>query len=238
MLRDPLILFLSLLMLYHFIKATISQNKLQHVIIALLLFILVGIIRIQNFYLYGMFFLLFYIYKFLKSNVNRSLKYAFIACTLILLFVVAIVYRDIIVSIATYPLRAQPLRAVGGSAYLQHLQYSSLLDIFKYLPIRVVYFTFGPFLWQANSAFLLLAALEGILIFAACLCTILYFTKRRVSVNFDLQLFLILFCLVGLLANSMVDSNFGTAVRHRMNYIIFFFIFAGAYLRHFRFRLL
>ena len=236
-LRDPLVLFLTLLMLYYLILASKSQHKFFHVLFACLLFIIVSIIRMQNLYLYGLFFALFYSYLFIKSDVKRSFKFVFLVGLSALVLFIVYAYYDLIISIANYPLRAQPLRAVGGSAYLQHLQYNSLLDIFKYLPIRVLYFTFGPFLWQANSAFLLLAALEGMLIFAACLFTVFYFAKKRISINFDLQLFLILFCLVGLFANSMVDSNFGTAVRHRMNYIIFFFMFAGAYLRHFRIRL-
>ena len=237
-LRDALVLFLTLLMLYHFILADSSKNHSRHIIIAIFTFLLVGIIRIQNLYLYTLFFLMFYMFKYLKSNVRIVFKIVLVSIVVLFVLTVALIYKDLLVSIATYPLRAQPLRAVGGSAYLQNMQYNSLLDVFKYLPIRFLYFTFGPFLWQANSAFLLLAALEGLIIFTAFVLTVQYFRKNRITRNFDMQIFLVLFCLVGLLANSMVDSNFGTSVRHRMNYIIFFFIFAGAYLRNVRFKIM
>lgn len=236
-LRDTLVLYLTLNMIYFTLRAQQSK-RLRHVLLAGLFFALVGIIRIQNLYLYTLFYLLYFAWMVLKSPKNRRLKFSILTFLIIGMAVVFVVYQDFIVGVITYPLRAQPLRAEGGSAYLVNMQYNSLLDVIIYSPIRFVYFTFGPFLWNVGGAFQLLTALEGIIVFAAFLFTIQYFRRHRMPQHQHWQLFLILFCMLGLLANAMVDSNFGTAVRHRMNYILFFFMFAAAYFRNIKIKVL
>ncbi len=236
-LRDALVLFLTMSMLYHFVLMSKHKNVSKNILLAVLTFSLISIIRIQNFYLYIGFFAIYLSFLILRSKKMKTVKWGVLLLVILAGLFIYHSNKELINAIATYPLRAQPLRAAGGSAYLQNLQYHSFFDLIKFSPVRFFYFTFGPFLWNAHGSFLLLSALEGFVILIAAFFTLRYFLSSKLELNQNIQLFLLLFCLVGLLANSLVDSNFGTAVRHRMNYIIFFFIFASAYLRKYRIKI-
>ena len=68
------------------------------------------------------------------------------------------------------------------------------------------------------------------------IAAVLYFLKAKKEHHIWLQYLVFSFALAGLLANAVVDSNFGTAVRHKLNYIILLFPFALMYLRKYRIR--
>jgi hypothetical protein len=52
-----------------------------------------------------------------------------------------------------------------------------------------------------------------------------------------LYLFLFLFAAMGLFSSAVIDSNYGTAIRHKMNFIFIFFIFSATYLKNVRLRI-
>ncbi|MBN1480985.1 glycosyltransferase family 39 protein [candidate division KSB1 bacterium] len=237
-LRDSIIMYLSLLMVYFFCLWFKKKTAMRNFVFWLASFLLVSIARIQNFALYLMLFLFFFAILLLKSPRFRVSKWLLLALLIAGVSVFYLTHRDFVFSIAMYPLRAQPLRAEGGSAYLVGLEYNNFFDLIKYLPIRFIYFTFGPFLWNASGAFQYLSAMEGFFNLAAFIFTVKYIIAKRYGPYVDLEFFLLLFCLFGLFSNALVDSNFGTAVRHRMNYVIFLFIFGAAYLRDLRLKLI
>jgi hypothetical protein len=235
-LRDSIVFYLTMRMIYHTICAGQKINISRNVFIAFISLLFIGIFRVQNFYLYFiilLFYALFYLFKG-RGLLKLSVGIIFIM-VLIILFQKN---QDFINLIITYPMRAQPLRAVGETAYLQSMQYNDFFDILKYLPLRFFYFTYGPFIWNANGVFMMFAAIEGVFIFMMSILTLRYFMYDGVSHNQKLIYFLLLFCLVGLIANSIVDSNFGTVVRHRFIYITMLFLFASASLKNIRIKLL
>jgi len=237
-LRDALVMYLTLNMIFYFSLYLQKNKAIQNFIKAVFFFLLVGILRIQNFYLYALLFLLFALILLFESKNRLLLKFGVLTLLAFCLVFIFARYGDFIMTIVTYPMRAQPLRARGGSAYLVGMQYNSMFDFLFYLPIRFFFFAFGPFLWNAGGAFQLLTAVEGLFVFTAFVLTVQFAIKKR-FVNFSkAELFLLMFCFLGLAANAMVDSNFGTAVRHRMQYIIFLFIFAAAYLRNIKMKLI
>jgi hypothetical protein len=128
-------------------------------------------------------------------------------------------------------------RIEGGAAYLQGFKYTSWLDVFKYLPLRFVYFTFGPLPWHIDNLFMLLSFFE-VLFLSFFIILTLKFWMLKDKANFKYILLLLLFGLLGLAANSLMDSNYGTAIRHRMNFVFVFLIFGSAYLQQFRIKLL
>lgn len=235
-LRDAIVLFLTMSMLYHFVLASKRKDVVKNSIIVVITFALISIFRIQNLYLYIIIFSIYLFVIILRRPTGIVRKITLTSLIFITFIMLYFSYGELILSVIRYPFQVQHLRVEGGSAYLQNLHYNNVLDIIKYLPLRFFYFTFGPFIWNANSPFLMLSALEGLLILISAYFSLKYFLSNRISINSNLQIMLLLFCLLGLFANSTVDSNFGTAVRHRMNYVIFFFIFAGAYLRNKRIR--
>lgn len=117
-------------------------------------------------------------------------------------------------------------RGTGGSAYLTHIQYNSFLDIIKYLPIRFLYFTFGPFLWSANTNFIVFSSLESLIGWFSFILIIinvkkLFILQDRYGIAI---LYIFTFAIISLMAMSIVDSNFGTATRHRLIYMPIIYI--------------
>ncbi len=231
-LRDTLIMFLTFVMIYHFILATKHQRTLYHSFVAIVFFILCSIIRIQNLYLYTAIFILFLMVLYLKSNSRLIFKISFISFICLMLTWIVLRNQDFFFMLATYPMRAKPYRAIGGAAYLTWMEYNTLFDIVKYMPLRFIYFTFGPFIWNIRHFFQLSSAIEGFFILIAFIFTILYLLKHLKDSNTNIKLFLFLFCIIGLVMSSTVDSNFGTSVRHRIIYVIFLFIFSIDYFRN------
>ena len=123
-------------------------------------------------------------------------------------------------------------RAIGGSSYLSGLEYHSVFDVVKYMPLRFIYFTFGPFLWTSGSPLILLSALEALI--GWVFFGILLVRIKQISdfSKFKAELFLLIFSMAGLLASATIDSNFGTAMRHRMIFMPFVFIVALSLLQH------
>jgi hypothetical protein len=237
-LRDALILFFTFLMLYTGMLAALGRSRIVNAAIALISFVLIGIYRVQNLYLYGAIGVGYLLLALFLSKRLKTIKWALLLVGVAVMVYVLIANRELVQLIINYPLRAQPLRAGGASVYLENMEYRSLFDLIRYLPLRFIYFTFGPFLWNVYSASMLLSALESLVVVATFILTVLYFRKKKVALHLSAQWFLLFFCLTCLLANALVDSNFGTSVRHRIPYVIFFFMFTGAYLRDVKFRLL
>ena len=117
-------------------------------------------------------------------------------------------------------------RVTGGSAYLTHIQYNSFFDIVKYLPIRFLYFTFGPFLWSANTNLIFLSSLESLIGWFSFILIIInakkfFIIKDKYGIAI---LYVFGFAIISLVAMSAIDSNFGTAIRHRLIYMPIIYI--------------
>jgi hypothetical protein len=237
-LRDTLISFLTFLMIYKLVLISFKEQITNNLVDILLIFIIMFFFRSQNVFLYFGIFSIYIVVLLYRANIQVISK--IITLLILGLFALFIFYKlsPLIIEVVTYPFRAHPLRIEGGSAYLQNMIYNNYWDIIKYLPIRFIYFTFGPFLWTIHGLFQLLSAIEGLFIFICFIFLMKHFFKKNNDSLNNIQVFLFLFCMVGLFANSMIDSNFGTAIRHRIDYIIIFFIFAGIYLKNFKIKII
>ncbi len=233
-LRDTLLILLSLIILYAIIKISKRRAIPRYAVLMIFAFILNALLRIQNLFLYAGFFLIFFLARAFYSSINWKAKLAIILF-LVMVPVAYYVYQpESFISVATYFFRAQPLRAEGGSAYLVDIEYRNFGDVARYLPIRFIYFCFGPFFWQAHGPVQWLTSVEGMFFLVLTAAAALYFLNTKKVHYIWLQYLVFSFALAGLLANALVDSNFGTAVRHKLNYIILLFPFALMYLKKFR----
>lgn len=117
-------------------------------------------------------------------------------------------------------------RAHGGAAYLESVEYTSWVDLLLSAPIRGIYFQFAPFPLHATSAFDLLAGLMlPILIIIAVAA---YRSGVHIPTNDVLLIGLVTIYLVGVLGYGVVDSNFGTTVRHRIPFSFLLCVFAAS----------
>ena len=107
-------------------------------------------------------------------------------------------------------------RAQGGSAFLKDISISSPLSLLIFLPLLLCYVWLGPFPWQAFGFFKFFSALE-MLIFYFLMPAFFRgvrnaFHKERMAAMLTFSTIFTFMLLIALL-----DSNLGTAFRHRSN---------------------
>ena len=86
--------------------------------------------------------------------------------------------------------------------------------------------------WDVQTGAMIPAMLEGWLIGLSCFFSYRYW-KKTDSIPTHQIVFLVLFGGIGLMGNAIVDANYGTAIRHRMVYVIPFLLLASGYLANF-----
>ncbi len=235
--RDMLFWVLTYLFIY-FCYFIFNNFNLKYLLFSFLVTIPLVLLRKQYAPLYMIYYFIIFmlflknkIYFFKSININ-FLKYIF----LISLITIGIYgsYVFLLYELSTwnnseiveYFASQMEYRARGGTSYLDGLEYNSFFDIFKYAPLRFIYFVYGPFLWTSNNLFTILASLENLLIW---LFTIMFiFNIKYVSYLKDYKkknflIFIFSFIFISLSANALIDSNFGTAIRHKMIYIPIFY---------------
>jgi hypothetical protein len=114
-------------------------------------------------------------------------------------------------------------RAKGGAAYLVDLHYNTWFDIVLYLPIKVLYFLYTPFPWQIGSPVEVIVgatALGLLTVTVAAKWGIARLRERPVVVG---TLFAYLFG--GVLAYSVIEMNYGAAVRRRIQFVPVLLVF-------------
>jgi len=115
-------------------------------------------------------------------------------------------------------------RADGGAVYLDGMQYSSWFDFFLAAPGRGLYFQFAPFPLHVESLFHLLGFSMTPLLIVLSVSAIrsLYRCDSDETVAFTLGVVY----LAGIVGYGMINSNFGTNVRHRIVFDFLLVIFA------------
>ncbi|WP_436932512.1 hypothetical protein [Halosimplex halobium] len=116
-------------------------------------------------------------------------------------------------------------RIMGGAAYLGFERYGSWLDVLLAAPVRAIYFQFAPFPLHVDSAFDLVAVLSLPLL--VVLATTAYLTLRRVEHDPVVAFPLLVVYLGGIVGYGLIDSNFGTTIRHRSVFVFLLAVFAA-----------
>lgn len=117
------------------------------------------------------------------------------------------------------------IRSVGGAVYLDGFQYGSWLDVVVAGPVRGLYFQFAPFPLHVNSVFDFLAALTLPLLVVALVATVRSLHDLEWSTPVGALVGMVY--LGGVVGYGVVDSNFGTTVRHRVPFVLLLLVFAA-----------
>lgn len=120
------------------------------------------------------------------------------------------------------------VRAQGGSAFLVNINLASPLRLLMYLPILLAYACLGPFPWQAFGFFKLFGAAE-MLVFYFFIPAFFRGVRFVLKEKKPTALLLLNVIFVVMTSVALLDSNLGTAVRHRASVLplIFTFIAVG-----------
>lgn len=235
--RDAMIFFLTAEMLYR-ISLIMSQKTSKDFVLLAFEVIVLYFLRTQYLILFTM---ITFIYLLIRSNLYQSKVHRLII--VLLLVLIAWIGYHYLEQRNYFPILLKFMnadlawRAAGGSAYLVGVQYSTWWDIVRWTPIRIIHFAFGPFLWSVNNPFMLMGSIES---FALVFIVIAAFSKKArqlIHRNPQLYLVLLLFAVTGLLSSAVIDSNYGTALRHKMNFIFIFFIFSAVFIKTIRIKI-
>ncbi|NHN60106.1 MULTISPECIES: hypothetical protein [Halorussus] len=116
-------------------------------------------------------------------------------------------------------------RRTGGAAYLTELQYQSWLDVLLVAPIRAIYFQYAPFPLHVTSVFDFVGMLSLPLLIALTVVAFRSFSQCR----FDDAILITLVIVYGggVVGYGLIDSNFGTTIRHRIPFVLLMVVFAA-----------
>ena len=228
--RESLIIFITCDLIIRYIK--LYSKKEYHFIILAVDFILLALLRKQNLPLYLFIIILHFLFEQFRKKSKRFKLTAGLIIVILIICGIIIIDSNLDLLSFKYFSAQMEARTRGGSAYLEWMEYDSMIDIIKYLPLRFLYFTFGPFIWDIENLFMFFVFLQSSVLIVLSLLTVKYFYDSGFKANREM-IFLLIFMLIGLVANSLIDANYGTSFRHRMPYIIPLFIFSSVYLKRF-----
>lgn len=120
-------------------------------------------------------------------------------------------------------------RSKGGAVYLDGMQYSSWLDFMIAAPARAIYFQFAPFPLHIESVFHLLAFVSSVCIIVFVVAAV----RSLWSCETDeiVLVTLLVVYLAGITGYGVINSNFGTNVRHRIPFVFLLLVFAAPVLQ-------
>ena len=235
--RDAAIFYLTVDMLHRSSQIIISRRYRDYAFLAL---DIVGLyfLRTQYLILFTLIFLLYWLIR--TIIVVHGFKRWFII-TLILSITIGgylVLERSDYFAYLFKEINADmEWRTAGGSAYLTGMSYDSWWDIIYLMPLRVIHFTFGPFLWNVNNIFMFVGAIESLVLVLLVAAAFSREASRLYLRHPQQYLLLMTFAMVGLFTSAIIDSNYGTAIRHKMNFIFIFFILGSTYLKDLRLRI-
>lgn len=121
-------------------------------------------------------------------------------------------------------------RAQGGASYLDWMSYDSWIDVILVAPVRAIYFQYAPFPTQIESIFHFLGMLDLPLYILLTIAAYRSFLRCQL----DQRIFALLLTvyLAGVVGYGLINSNFGTAVRHRVPFEYLLVVFATPVIAH------
>ena len=122
--------------------------------------------------------------------------------------------------------RARQALAYGGSAYHGDANVSTPRSALRFLPIGLAYFLLSPAPWQMGNTRQLLT-LPEMLAWYALLPQVAMGVVAALRSRYSRALPVVLFALFATVSYALVESNLGTAYRHRAQVLIPLFIFAA-----------
>jgi len=115
---------------------------------------------------------------------------------------------------------------VAGSAITTEIDTSTLGGALTYLPLGLVYFLFAPFPWAIDSVLQLVTLPETLLWYALVPFTLIGL-RRGLRAEHASALLIVGVLAISVSSYALVEGTFGTAYRHRSQFLPLFFVFAA-----------
>lgn len=178
------------------------------------------------------FFNIFIIYFLFFIKKNR-IQYMILSIIIFLICVVFVKNRilrilssDVLISMAIE--RYQN----ANHAFPINMQYYNLVDLILHIPEKSYCFLFYPFFWKISSYKYLIPTIDSLFNFVICTflivrCCTIYKLKKINKKLFNIKkvsFFYFISGLMGIVTYSIMETQFGGAIRHRISFVIFFII--------------
>lgn len=121
--------------------------------------------------------------------------------------------------------RVVEARASGDAAYLEGFTYTSWFDVAISAPVRALYFQYAPFPFHVSDVFDLVPAL--MLPVLVVLTIAAYRSLLEANPNVSIAALLLTIYLGGIVGYGLIDSNFGTTIRHRVPFVFLLALFSS-----------
>jgi hypothetical protein len=117
----------------------------------------------------------------------------------------------------------------ASSSYMGDIRLKSYGDLAAYLPKAIIYFLFSPFPWEVTSSKQALGIIDSaqlliIYILSAIMLRCFYKKDKKLATPF------LIFLIVGIVASSGLQTNAGSAMRHRTMFTYLLYPFAATQL--------
>lgn len=126
------------------------------------------------------------------------------------------------------------MSAAGRAAYLSGVSFSNPILTVLFLPVRMAYFLYTPFVWMIRSVVDILGLVDAVLYiwlsFIMCkkIKKILLNKHKTKEEKFILFMFFVLVVMIAMFG--AVTSNYGTAIRHRCKLFAIFLLISADYI--------
>src|SRR5262249_2625311 len=127
----------------------------------------------------------------------------------------------------------------GGTA-LEIPDFSTWIDVVKYMPVGMTVVLFRPFPWEQGNTFIRLAGLQQLLLSSAVLLILWSIIERflpargknpmKASTD-PLSIFILIYCLGFVSLYGIISGNLGTLVREKIQLVPFIWCAAFAVIR-------
>jgi len=116
--------------------------------------------------------------------------------------------------------------AIGESVYFGDADVSTPGAAARFLPVGVAYFLLGPFPWEMGGARQWMT-LPEMLVWYALLPQVFFGLRHLLRTRFAAVLPLLSFAVLTTVSYALVESNLGTAYRHRAQVLVLYLVFAA-----------
>lgn len=115
----------------------------------------------------------------------------------------------------------------SNAAYLSHLNYTNVYEMFAYLPIGTIYFVLVPFPWQVVNLLAVVAILQNMFLWYPALMIAVFGIRDLLSDSPGQVIILVVYFAIGISLYGLVEGNIGPAMRHRAQFQFVVIIFAA-----------
>jgi len=116
---------------------------------------------------------------------------------------------------------------VASSSYMGDTSIKTYRDLITRLPLATIYFVASPFPWECISAKQLLGVIDSFHLLIIYFLSF-FMLRRFYKQNRKLALPFLIFLVVGIAASSVLHTNVGAAIRHRIMFTFILYPFAAA----------